>query len=128
MNNQILPYTEFYGLKLVNLCPHDLHIFGEDHQLYTIAKSGSLARISTTQEKVGKLAGEIPIAKTIYGQVEGLPEAQIEGLYYLVSTMIAQVVKRKDVLSPDTFNGVIRNEAGQILGVTQLQSFYEGEY
>lgn len=120
-----LPFTEFYGYKLVNLCPHDLHIFGADDQMYTIPKSGQIARVQVNQESVGSLGGEVPINKTKYGAVENLPN-QKDLYVYLVSTMVAQVVCRHDVLSPDTFNGVIRDEKGQILGVTKLQSFYPG--
>lgn len=116
------------GVKLINLCPHDLHIYNTSGELlHTIPKSGIIARIATTQESIGSI-GEINVVRTRYGRVEGLANYDCtDETFYLVSTMVAQVVCRKDVLSPDTFNGVVRDEKGQIKGVTQLQSFYPGK-
>lgn len=119
---------EIGGVKLINLCPHDLHFYGANQELlHTVAKSGIVARIGTTQEVVGSI-DTITIARTSYGKVEGLPphDTREKNTYYLVSTMVAQVVCRPDVLSPDTFNGVVRDTKRQIMGVTQLQSFYPG--
>jgi len=122
-----LPFTEIKGVKFINLTPHDLHIIRDGHT-YTIPKSGQIARVDPQSKNVGSIA-EIPITKTTYGAVSNVPNTvDIDGTYFITSTLVAQVVGRKDVLSPDTINGVIRDEKGQIAGVTQLQSFFPGYY
>lgn len=85
-----------------------------------IIPSSGIARIKTTQEKVGEING-IPVYTTKYEEVIGLPEAQ-DDVIYIVSTIVAQVVKRKDVVAPDT-NNAVRDEKGNIVVVKAFQTF-----
>lgn len=98
--------------KVVNLTPHDINIIGNDGQvLQTFPASGDLARCQVSREQVGEVNG-IPVNRTVFGAVTGLPEQQ-EGVVYIVSALVAQATKRDDVLIPDD---AVRDEQGRIIG------------
>lgn len=110
--------------KLINLTPHSITLCAPDGALLAeIAPSGQVARVTTTPGALTEVAGvPVPVAQpTAFGAVEGLPAAQAS-TFYIVSTLVAQVAKRADVLSPGTApaDGAIRDEAGRIVGVTRL--------
>lgn len=90
----------------------------------------------------------IPVVKTVFGDVEGLPLAcencksyhicvdgygnlpftkdftcQQPSIIYIVSSLVAQAAKdRNDVIAPDTSPaGVVRDEQGRIIGVKRFQ-------
>jgi len=119
-------------IELVNLTPHEITIVGEDGEVKTvIPPSGKVARVKTVQEKVDEING-IPIVRTKFGAVEGVPAPTIcsncsnNSLYggscqctagglpsdckdfepievYIVSTLVAQAIGgRKDIVAPDT--------------------------
>ena len=56
-----------------NLTPHNVVIVINDDMRYVIATSGMVARCSSTTETIGEVNG-IPLTKTKYGEVIGLPE------------------------------------------------------
>jgi hypothetical protein len=68
----------------------------------------------------------IPVVKTVFGDVAGIPEPQ-EGTTFVVSTLVLQALKesgaiRDDLVSPDTGNeSVIRDDDGKIVGVRRFQ-------
>jgi len=108
--------------KLVNLTPHEIRVVGEDgEERLVIPPSGKVARVRTEQTTVGQV-NNIPVVRTMYGDVEGLPEPS-ENTLYIVSTLVAQAVPyRDDVVAPDTSpNGVVRDEEGRIIGVKRFQ-------
>ena len=100
-------------MKIVNLTPHDVNIIGEIGEVVqTFPASGELARCSVSREQVDVING-IPVNRTIFGDVEGLPEQQ-EGIVYIVSALVAQAVKdRDDLLIPDD---AVRDEQGRVVG------------
>jgi hypothetical protein len=60
----------------------------------------------------------------VCGAVEGLPAPQ-EGVVFIVSGMVLEALRgsgRSDVFAPGTgpTDGAVRNDKGQILGVTTL--------
>jgi len=110
------------GVKLVNLTPHEIKIVGENgEERLVIPPSGIVARVRTEQTLVRYVNG-IPIVRTTFGDVEGLPEPQPNTLY-IVSSLVAQAVPyRNDVVAPDTSpNGVVRDSEGKIIGVKRFQ-------
>jgi len=108
-------------MQIVNLTPHAIAVADADNSiLFVVAPSGSVARVATTQKVVAELNG-VPVRRTDFGAVEGIPEAKEETVY-LVSTLVAQVAKRQDVVSPDTGPTAVR-EAGQVKAVKAFQSF-----
>ncbi|MEM5868250.1 MAG: hypothetical protein QXG39_10080 [Candidatus Aenigmatarchaeota archaeon] len=103
---------------LVNLTPHEIVVYDSSGQniLFKIPPSGTVARVSTFQQKVGELNG-IPIYKTTYGKVENLPNPQ-PGVVYIVSILVLQALagSRSDIVAPDTGSGAVRDASGKIIG------------
>jgi hypothetical protein len=65
----------------------------------------------------------IPIVRADKSQVTNLPEEE-EGVFNIVSTMVADFVKRPDCLSPDTTaDGIIQNGRDKVWAVRRLQCF-----
>lgn len=111
-------------MKLVNLTTHEIVIFpARGTTALTIPPSGIVARLSTRREQVNSITADggflIPINRTVFGDISGLPESE-EGTLYIASALLAQAVLtrgRKDVVMVDD---TIRNDAGQIVGCRAL--------
>ena len=119
--------------KIINLTPHDINICLTDkcEEKISIPKSGIIARVQQSRKIIGTIKInniDIPIVKTTYGKVEGLPEKPEQNTYYIVSLVVAQALKDdpewcKHLLVPDTGPGsVVRDENGRIIGVKYLMS------
>lgn len=111
-------------MKIINLTAHSINvILGEQNIAYP---SEGLARVKTEEKETEKING-IPVVKTVYTDVEGLPEPE-ENTVYLVSTLVLQALKangvcRPDCLAPNTgLSGAIRDEQGRIVGVKGFQT------
>lgn len=104
-------------MKMVNLTPHDINVV-VDETTITIPKSGTVARVTSTQTEVGTING-IPVVKTVFGAVEGLPEPEMDTIYVVSSLVLAQL-ERADVVAPDTGPTALR-ENGQIVAVRRFQ-------
>lgn len=103
-------------MTIVNLTPHSITFVREGESSLVIEPSGILARVSTKIETIGNIDG-IPITKTAFGEVEGLPEPA-EGTIYLVSSLVAQrVTNRNDVFIPSES---VRDDQGRIIGCKSL--------
>jgi len=111
-------------VSIINLTPHAI-VVRLDRMDVTIPPSGQVARVSTNAELVTDVNG-IPVYRTVFGAIEGLPAAQ-DGIMLITSTIVAQAAARlgrTDVVSPDTGPTAIRQD-GQIVAVTRLQTFAE---
>lgn len=106
-------------MNFVNLTPHDINIVGDavvQVPVRTIEPSGTIARLSQETVQIDIWDG-IPITKTVYGEVEDLPDPK-EDTIYIVSFPVANHCKwRHDLFVPS--QGV-RNAAGQIVGCLSL--------
>jgi hypothetical protein len=119
-------------MTIVNLTPHPLVITrdcpvcdglspcgqcsGTGRYTETIESSG-IARCATTEEVVGEVNG-IPVVRTTFGAVEGLPEADPQPRVFVVSSITAQAVPhRKDVFVPAR---PIRDQQGRIIACMAL--------
>jgi len=102
---------------LVNLTPHELTFLGRNREVIGKLRSSGVARCIIDRRKVDK-AGAIPINKTSFRNVTGLPPEK-EGVLYIVSSPVAQAVKdyRDDIVIPDQ---PIRSDSGAILGCRSL--------
>ena len=110
--------TMFYvpEVTVMNLTPHTVNIVTESGEIIDYPASGVLARVSARTQVIGKL-GNIPITRTVYGEVEGLPEPE-EGTIYIVSSLVAQrVPERTDVFVPSES---VRDDQGRIIGCRSL--------
>ncbi len=98
---------------IVNLTPHDIHLYRGDELVEKIKSSG-IARVNVRSVEIGEING-FPISKNFYGEITGLP-APLPGIYYVVSALVAQAaagLKRTDLL---VVNDTVRDEKGQIIG------------
>ena len=108
-------------MQLVNLTPHKITIIGSDGEtLCEIAPSGTIARAASVIVNDGTVDG-VPVVRTSYGLVEGLP-APIDGTKYIVSSLTATAARRsgrttEDLLIPGR---TVRDEEGVILGCQAL--------
>jgi hypothetical protein len=103
-------------IAILNLTPHDIVICGKT---YTAAKQ-PLPRVEMMEIEIGEYAG-FPAVTQTKGVVVGLPEPK-ENVFLLVSRMVFDAVsdERIDVIAPDTGVTALRNQKGQIMGVTRI--------
>jgi len=111
-------------MRLINLTPHALTIYGPNG-MQEIPASGSLARVRSTSEVIGEVAG-VPVIRPTFAEVDGLPDPE-PGTYYLVSSVVLTALRshgihRSDVIAPATGpnDGCIRNAQGHVQGVTRF--------
>lgn len=107
--------------KLVNLTPHAITLMDDNENIiFVIEPSGNIARVSVRTERTETFEinnMEIATSKSVYGEVENLPEAE-EGVIYIVSSLVAQrVPERSDVFIP---NESVRDDKGRIIGCKSL--------
>jgi len=100
---------------VINCTPHDITIVGKDGSIVaTIMKSGIIPRLHEVIHEVGNInidGVEVPIKNKEFGGCENLPEKR-ESTFLIVSGLIAQAVRRDDLLVPNT----VRDGKGQIIG------------
>lgn len=111
-------------MKIINLTTHTINVVnGENEIAYP---SQGLERVKTEEKEINKI-NDIPVVKTVYTTVEGLPDQQ-ENTVYLVSTLVLQALKangidRTDCLAPNTgMSGAIRDDQGRIVAVRGFQT------
>ena len=99
----------------INLTPHAVNVLLNGRTI-TIEPSGTVAGCSVSREQADAIES-IPVNRTVFGTVEGLPKPQ-DGVYYMVSSLVAQALpSRTDLFVPDD---VIRDEAGRVIGCRAL--------
>src|SRR5690606_25377330 len=108
-------------VRLVNLTPHEIRLLTQQPEgLFFIPPSRQVARVAVRREDAGYIdAGGVPIplARTRYGEIEGLPDPQ-PGTLYIVSSLVAAAARdRDDLLVPDD---LVRDDEGRIIGARGL--------
>jgi hypothetical protein len=104
-----------------NMTPHVVAFLVGD-TFIKVEPSGDVVRVNQQCEPIGNVLG-IPVSVCTDGEIRGLPEPK-EGVVIIVSSVVAKLARRADVLSPDTSDdGAIRNGKGDIIGVRRLQMF-----
>ena len=110
--------TNTNSAEIINLTPHAISFVTEDGtHILTIEPSGALARVSARTEKTGAVINGIPVTRTVYGIVEGLPEPKDGTIYLVTSIVAARCHDREDVFIP---NESVRDEQGRIIGCKSL--------
>ena len=108
--------------RIVNLTPHTVTLVCGERTV-EVAPSGMIARVSATSQQVGSIEIDgfsFPVVKTVFGDVQGLPEPA-ENTIYIVSTLVLSAVQgRKDVVAPNT-GAAIRDSEGRVVGVPGFQ-------
>lgn len=107
-------------VNLVNLTPHAITLMPADGQSVTIPPSGAVARCAVRRVQIGMVRTPdgpgVPINRTEFGAVEGLP-APAPDTIYIVSAIVAQAAHRDDVVIVDE---VVRDSEGRIVGARAL--------
>lgn len=106
--------TIINGVRFINLTPHGLNIWAGE-EVYEIPASGVVARVSQTNVPCGEIGG-IPVTRTEYGEVEGLPDSE-DGTSYIVSALVGGKTNRNDIYIPGP---AIRDDRGVIVGARGL--------
>jgi len=109
-------------MKIINLTPHALNFMpeGPGGPVVTIEPSGLVARCSVNRVQVDTVSLDgvtVPVNKTEFGDVTGLPEPQPDTVF-VVSVMVAEAVpERTDVFIVDD---TVRDKDGRIIGAKAL--------
>lgn len=108
--------TVQHGTKTyINMCgKHAVKVFNTetDDLVLEVPFSGAQARRAETSEMVGEDNG-LQMFRTVYGEVEGLPEAQ-DDVVIIVSMAVRQALPdRKDLASPGSLR---KDESGMPTG------------
>jgi len=117
-------FEECEEIHVENLTPHKIVVYDSSGErvVLEVEPSDTVARVTPKQEELFRI-GSVPVAKTEFGEVEGLPEPK-KCTAYVVSTLVLNALKgkRPDVVAPDTSpQSVIRDEEGRIKGIKRFQ-------
>jgi len=100
--------------SIINLTPHNIF---EVESGINFPDSGKVARISSTSSLeyyIEQDSGLIPVYKTNFGEVQGLPETPTNGTFYIVSGIVLSAMpNRWDLLAPGE---LVRDSAGNPIG------------
>lgn len=114
-------------MTIINLTPHAINIYNESSVSgsvliegllpeRTILPSGVVARVSVHEEFLDVLDG-IPVYRSYYGSIEGLPAPEA-GTFYIVSalTAAAAVASGRDCSDLLTPVKQVRDASGRVVG------------
>ena len=102
-------------MTFINLTPHTLNVH-TNNQTLVIPPSGEIARVASVSVEAEAI-GDVPTVRTQLGEVTGLPDP-VEGVFLIVSGMVASAAPRGDVLSP---GDLVRDEGGRPIGCRGLR-------
>lgn len=100
-------------MKLINLTPHDIHLMDDTEEVIeTVPGASKPAVVGTSKVLQGHIKG-MPLYKTKYEDISGLPEKEPH-VYYIVSSVVAHAaIDRDDLLVP---SDLVRNSSGLVIG------------
>ena len=105
---------------IINKTHHPITIFLPDGSQKEFLPELPAARIQTiANPKIGEADG-IEIVKTIYGDVENLPEPAQETWYIVPALVSLALPDRADLIRPDTGPDCLRDKNGKILAVKRF--------
>lgn len=114
------------AVTLKNLTKHDIRlVFGST--MLTVPPSGHVARTTgENQELVDVITYEgyeVPVYEWGSSNVKELPDPE-DGVIFLTSGVVAQIVKRPDVMCPNTSpQSIVRDVYGNKIGVKSLIAY-----
>lgn len=109
------------NITVINMTPHSIVVKKNDGTKITFPPCGNVLRIHTEPTYDGSIMS-IPVNVMDHvGYSPELPEPK-DGVYYLTSTFAAMVLRRSDVLAPDSGKSAFR-DSGKIYAVSSLQRF-----
>lgn len=104
-------------MKIINLTPHTINIVDLQGEKVIDFPSEGIVRVATKSIKIGTFEG-VPVFKTEYGEVTGLPK-QKPCVLLIVSMLVKNACPdREDLFSPSQLQ---RNNTGQPIGCLGLE-------
>ena len=103
-------------MKLINLTPHKINIYGENKKLILSVEPENIPARCAQKKKIYGHVEEVPVYCMIFGEIENLP-APKEDTIYIVSRLVATAAGRNDVMCPGE---AVRDEEGRVIGCIGL--------
>ena len=104
------------GVRLINMCVHDIKLMNEDGSITIIPPSGSMVRCRRRKNVLHYVNG-IPITKGTVIEIQGLPAKQPNTLYIVSKLVLDNVKDRDDFVRPE---GKIKDMYGHDIACTAL--------
>ena len=103
-------------MRIVNLTPHEVKIVDGGNNVVAVFPSDGVARASQHDVLVDEI-NSIPVVKTEFGEVLGLPEPT-EGIVYIVSRITVEAAQAQGRSTDDLLvtSGAVRDSQGRIVG------------
>ena len=103
-------------MEIRNLTPHEVKVMDNDGNVIATFSSEGEARARQHDVLVGEIAG-IPIVKTEFGEVTGLPEPA-EGVVFIVSKITRDAADDQGRTTDDLLipSQAVRDDQGHIIG------------
>jgi len=105
-------------MNLVNLTPHDVHLYVGEAKVATFEKAASPARASQSAKAVGEVNVEghlIPIVSVTYGDLQDVPPVKDDTMY-IVSVIAGQAMLASGRTDFLIVHDTVRDDKGQIVG------------
>lgn len=107
-------------MRIVNLTPHEVKIVDGGNNVVAVFPSDGAARVSQYDVLVDEI-NSIPVVKTEFGEVLGLPEPA-EDTVFIVSRITVEVARARGLNTDDLLitSGAVRDDQGRIVGCRAL--------
>lgn len=119
-------------MKIINLTPHEV-ILDNGFVHISFPPSGNVARVDQITE-TDRIEYEVADGIKIKLPVHQAPKVRVMNLpkekpdtYYIVSSYVAQAIRRSDLISPLTDSSAVRDENGKVVSVKMFQQYTEQE-
>lgn len=110
-------------MNIINCTPHAITIHAENGDIITLPPSGAVPRLAVTRDARSPLTlpdgVAVAVVRPTLGALTGLPDA-VPGVVLIVSALVADAVRRADVMSPGE---LVRNSSGVITGCRGLCAY-----
>ncbi len=108
--------------QLINLTPHAVRILGDDNEIIAeIPPSGQVIRLEEEAIAVWEVNGIQVVDKRLKTEGTKLPP-ESKGTMYIVPLAVAQSIKRRDLLVPDS---LVRDSEGKVIGCRRFARIVE---
>ena len=103
-------------MRVTNLTPHEVKVVDDGNNVVATFPSSGVARAHQYDVLVSEIKS-IPVVKTEFGEVLGLPEPA-EGVAYIVSRITIEAARAQGRTTDDllTTSGAVRDDQGRIVG------------
>ncbi|MCI4410031.1 MAG: hypothetical protein JHC26_13145 [Thermofilum sp.] len=106
--------------KVINLSPYTINLVDDrDFIIHVFPRYAITASLIMSASKVDEIFGQ-PIIKAEFKGINNLPDPE-EGVYYIVSSEVAEKAKRRDVICPDTDTAM--SVMGDIMTIRNFKTF-----